>query len=109
MAVLRKLAVFVLLALMACQEGSGEDWLGACAAAHIAVRNRLKAPAGADFSSCSENTAKRQPDGTWAVGGYVDAQNSFGAKLRNVFLVRLTFDSTRDPHWAPVSVELEPR
>ena len=33
-------------------------------------------------------------DDTWTIKGYVDAQNSFGATLRNNFTVKITFTSS---------------
>jgi hypothetical protein len=48
-----------------------------------AVENRLKAPSTADFSRWGE-----APTGTvngWTVEGMVDAENSFGAKIRSAF------------------------
>jgi hypothetical protein len=46
-----------------------------------AVRDELKAPATADFS---EETAEETSTAfTWAAAGAVDAENSFGAKIRS--------------------------
>jgi hypothetical protein len=45
------------------------------------VKDRLKAPAGADFSGVDRTAA----GSTYTVTGDVDAQNSFGAKLRSHF------------------------
>ena len=56
--------------------------IGAVEACKHATRLQLKAPSTADFAPWEEWTAYR--DGTKrVVTGYVDAQNSFGAKLRN--------------------------
>lgn len=66
-----------------------DDPIRACVEAHAAVEARLKAPASATFSSCIDGTARKQPDGTWGVGGYVDSQNSFGAMIRNRWVVKL--------------------
>lgn len=53
------------------------------------VKNRLKAPSTADFCSMSSATVKKNGN-TWTVKGYVDAENSFGAKVRNDFTVVIT-------------------
>jgi len=56
--------------------------IGAVSACKHATLLQLKAPASADFAPFDQWTAYR--DGTKRiVTGYVDAQNSFGAKLRN--------------------------
>jgi len=54
------------------------------------VEGRLKAPSTAEF--CSKSEANIREDGnTWTVSGYVDAENSFGAMIRNDFTVVITF------------------
>ncbi len=56
------------------------------------VKSRLKSPSTADF--CSQSNATITKSGKkWTVTGYVDAQNSFGATLRNNFKVVITFSS----------------
>lgn len=85
----------------------------ACEAALKAVRARLKAPSTADFPSCtwsaSEYTVRATPDRSrfW-VSGHVDAQNAYGAKLRQQFIVELTKgpgESTAA--FTPVKAEIE--
>ena len=46
------------------------------------VRDRLKAPATADFAPFGELRISGKGAGPWTVQGYVDSQNSFSAKLR---------------------------
>ena len=56
--------------------------IGAVSACKRAVNLQLKAPGSAEFAPWEEWTAYR--DGTKrVVNGWVDAQNSFGAKLRS--------------------------
>lgn len=56
------------------------------------VRGRLKAPSTAEF--CSRSSAIITQSGkTWTIKGYVDAENSFGAMIRNDFCVVLVFES----------------
>jgi hypothetical protein len=60
-------------------------------AAEFAVKNSLKAPASADFSNPNIDAAGAVIDGggkahAW---GWVDAENSFGAKLRSNWKVEL--------------------
>lgn len=60
-----------------------------------AIKEKLKAPATADFGG--ENA--RYVNGCeWLVSGYVDAQNSFGAKIRTPWVSSLTFHPERDTY-----------
>lgn len=52
--------------------------------AQDAVKARLKAPSTANFDNWKVLKSK---DGTVLITGTVDAQNSFGAKIRNSFMV----------------------
>jgi hypothetical protein len=52
---------------------------------------RLKAPASADFASFDQSRIEARPDGHFVVGSYVDAQNSFGAKIRTAFSCEVHF------------------
>jgi hypothetical protein len=49
-----------------------------------AVRARLKAPAGAEFQDVAEAAISPRAGG-FKIVSYVDAQNSFGAKLRTPY------------------------
>ncbi|GAB3021652.1 hypothetical protein [Bowmanella dokdonensis] len=68
---------------------------GAWQFCELAVKNRLKAPASADFSGVSETTVTEQRvtqmEGgdrkvIYQVSGWVDAQNSYGATIRNSYI-----------------------
>jgi hypothetical protein len=50
------------------------------------VRARLKAPSTADFAGISEVKFRELNTGRYEVGAWVDAQNSFGAKIRTLFM-----------------------
>ena len=56
------------------------------------VSDRLKAPSTADFSGYSETTITGSGLGPWKVSGYVDSQNSFGAKLRSRYSCVFTYE-----------------
>ena len=57
------------------------------------VRDRLKAPATAEFSSFNSSTVTH--DGTrYTVEGTVDSENGFGAKIRNTFTCVVTGSGT---------------
>lgn len=53
------------------------------------VEDRLKAPSGAEFSSGFHGGLVAA--NTYAIQSYVDAQNSFGAKLRNNFICQVNY------------------
>ncbi len=87
----------------------------ACTRAKAAVLKRLKAPATADFPSCGSSLDEYQITATddlseITVSSYVDAQNIFGAKHRNNFIVVLLKSNRYDAYsgWAVKSVFLEP-
>ena len=49
------------------------------------VLNSLKSPSSASFAPYQELIITGSGDGPWTVKGWVDAQNSFGAKLRSQY------------------------
>ena len=54
---------------------------------HDAITKRLKAPSTADI----EITEDKQLDNEFTISGYVDAQNSFGAKIRKQFKAKVVY------------------
>jgi hypothetical protein len=52
-----------------------------------AIKERLKAPSTAEFNSTATG------GGPWTVVGTVDAENSFGAKLRSSYQCTVTIDA----------------
>lgn len=64
------------------------------------VRQHLKAPSTAEFSA---NSSKYVGNCEFAATGFVDAQNSFGAKIRSRYLVRLEYDPIGDK-WRELNV-----
>lgn len=58
------------------------------------VKRGLKAPSTADFGSYSDSQVKPMPAGesacSFLVIGYVDAQNSYGAMIRNNYIVTVS-------------------
>ncbi len=61
------------------------------------IEKRLKAPSSASFSGYRKAIIKRLACRKWHVIAYVDAQNSFGAKIRTYYEVILLFDG--DETW----------
>ena len=72
------------------EDDFGHDEYDAWTAAKDIVKDKLKSPSTAEFCKASETTITRNGN-TWTIQGYVDAQNSFGATLRNEFTVVITF------------------
>lgn len=68
----------------------------ACYACRQFVRNNLKAPSTADFQPCYEASSVYQRERVFTVNSYVDAQNAFGAKIRNEFTCTAEYISSRD-------------
>jgi hypothetical protein len=74
-----------------------EDHIAAKMMCQTFVRKKLVAPSTAKFEPVSQTAAApSQADGfvgmknSWDVTGYVDAQNSFGAMLRNEYFCTMT-------------------
>lgn len=55
------------------------------------VRDRLKAPATAQFPAQSQTRITKDHGMKWIVSGYVDSQNSFGALLRIRYRAEMTY------------------
>lgn len=84
---------------------SAESADNACTAAQVAVEDRLHAR-GLDFvTDCNDNSAKKQPQGYWAVGGKVDDKNG----TRWLWLVKLNYTGQAWPNgWQVDDVQMEP-
>ena len=80
-------------------------------AAHIAakfyVKQELKAPATAIFGSYDERNVSRMGNCEFIIHGHVDAQNSFGALIRNEYYVTLKYDPVRAVH-VPINIQIGP-
>lgn len=77
------------------KDSYGHDKFDAMVIAEKVVKDNLKSPSTAEFCKSSEYTVSCVGN-TWTVKGYVDAQNSFGATLRNNFTVKFTFSSSNE-------------
>ena len=76
-------------------DGYGHDKYDAIVVAKTIIKRKLKSPSTAEFCKSSEYTVNCSGN-TWTIKGYVDAQNSFGAALRNDFTVKFTFTSSNN-------------
>lgn len=85
-----------------------EDEIGAFVMAQEFVKRDLKAPASAEFPYITAEGVSSRPttaNGRCAfnVVTYVDAQNSFGAKLRKTYMVTLAPDPDGS-NWSLISM-----
>ena len=55
-----------------------------------AIEERLRSPRSARFPRNMSEEATLQPDGSYVLRAYVDAQNAFGAEIRTNFVCRGT-------------------
>ena len=55
------------------------------------VKQRLKAPSTADFQNAYNAEVVKESGTTYFISSYVDAENSFGAKLRMNYKCRVEF------------------
>ena len=77
------------------KDSFGHDKFDAITIAEKEVKKQLKSPSTAKFCKTSEYTVTVNKN-KWTVSGWVDAQNSFGATLRNTFTVTITFTSVKE-------------
>ena len=75
------------------EDNYGHDEFDAVTIAKKAVKNNLKSPSTVKFCKHSELSISCSGN-SWTVKGYVEAQNSFGATIRNQFTVKFTFSSS---------------
>ena len=67
------------------------------------LEQKLKSPASAEYQPPIDMTVQKTNKGNWEVFGWVDAQNSFGAKLRNNFYLKMKQEGDR---WIPIKVSM---
>jgi hypothetical protein len=70
--------------------------VGAWTMAKTAVKSRLRAPSTAEFPWYSGDYVRRFGNCRFVVNSHVDAQNGFGAMIRNRFTVELDYDGQGD-------------
>lgn len=77
------------------------------------VKDRLKSPASAEFASRLKSTITKPSSSVqrYYVVSHVDAQNSFGAKLRSSFTCDIEFvgkkDSWDSANWRLIDLNME--
>jgi len=70
------------------------------------VTEELKSPSSASFASFNEAVIKEIKPDTWEVRSYVDAQNSFGAKIRNYFTI-IMYKDPKTQIWNTLELNFE--
>lgn len=68
------------------------------------IKEKLKAPATADFPGGSDGRVKYLGDSTYLVTSYVDAQNSFGANIRSNYTAKIKY--VGEDKWEPIDINL---
>lgn len=74
----------------------GPDKVEACHKAQEYVKQRLKSPTSAKFPWCSSKNVTDLGNGRVSVAGYVDAANSFNAKLRSRYIVIMKYSGNKN-------------
>lgn len=69
------------------------------------VENQLKAPSTAKFPGFQDGFVKEMGDNKYKISAYVDAENSFGAKIRVKYFCVLKY--VGDDNWQLEDVELK--
>jgi hypothetical protein len=99
--VLGSLSALAVAIVLVVGPGAGEAWAkgsksGAWNVCSQFVKDRLKAPASADFAEYrDEGTSVTKTGKTYTVIGYVDAENSFGANIRTNYVCTVRYQSGR--------------
>ncbi len=69
------------------------------------VKDNLKAPATASFPWYDSSFVQNLGDGAYKVSAYVDAENSFGAKLRTDFVCVVKYVGNDKWHLEDLSID----
>jgi hypothetical protein len=72
------------------------------------VTQQLRAPKSADFQNYRDFSAREMTDNVFLVGGYVDAQNAFGAVVRQNFICELLANADGS-HWSGTKISVLPQ
>lgn len=63
---------------------------------HEFIKGALKAPATAQFAPYSESQVIKVKENLFTVRSYVDAENSFGAKIRNHYTCTIEYEGNKN-------------
>lgn len=81
--------------MLGIESGTEPNELDAYAACKHFVRQHLRAPRTAKFPMITEVDWASEND-LWGIEGYVDAENTFGAKVREYYNCQVRYDSADD-------------
>lgn len=102
---------FVLAALLFCCKKEDpnawktkNDYISAYVTLEMAVQNRLKSPATAEFPDRFKDHVKYMGNQAYHINSYVDAQNGFGALIRVRFFGKVK--QTAKEQWEVVNLEI---
>ena len=76
--------------------GEKSAQMDAYSCAQTMVKRNLKSPSTAQFPTYKEAVITKLGEGKYEVKAYVDAQNSFGAMIRNDFTAIIRMNEKRD-------------
>ena len=101
--VLVAIIAFIVIMVQECDSNSNQtkynfDEVDMKIIAKDEVKKELKAPSTAEFS----NISATENNGVWTITGYVDAENSFGAMIRNKF--KVIIEDNGKPYYTVLSV-----
>lgn len=99
------LLAFFVWALMNNSEQDSPTWAGACVAAEQFVKQNLKSPATTQFGPCRSENVSTGNNNIYQVSGYVDAQNAYGATLRNSYSAQMQYQGGQ---WHLINVAIFP-
>ena len=63
------------------------------------IKGKLKSPSGAKFSHITETKVTKYNGCIFEFSGYVDAQNSFGATLRENYKIKVKYSEDKDTYY----------
>lgn len=100
------IVLIVFLMLRSCiNRVSSVGELDAYIAAQMFIEKRLKAPNTADFENYNSDNVRKISENKYSVRGYVDAENSFGAKIRSQFSCQLEY--LGDNEWRLIYLNMD--
>ncbi len=88
-------AISLTILITGCTPASNEKIQSWTLATHV-VGESLKSPSTASFPSYNDEYVTKNDDGTYSVSAYVDAENSFGAKIRSNWSCKVSGDNVTD-------------
>ncbi len=71
------------------------------------VTQQLRSPTTANFQNYRDFSAREMTDNVFLVGGHVDAQNAFGAVVRQNFICELITNADGS-HWSGTKISILP-